>query len=94
MDKESKRQEPEIMPPRPQVEPGRSVPEIPPDNDVPQKTTPARIDFLRKGSEYTFPEANYSGEWAWLDRDGTEGLMAKIVHEIDPDTPCMSCPRP
>jgi hypothetical protein len=46
MDKEPKRQEPEIMPPRPQVEPGRSVPEIPPDNDVPQKTTPARIDFF------------------------------------------------
>jgi hypothetical protein len=42
MDKEPKRQEPEIMPPRPQVEPGRSVPEIPPDNDVPEKTTPVR----------------------------------------------------
>jgi hypothetical protein len=42
MDKEPKRQEPEIMPPRPQIEPARSVPEIPPDNDVPEKTTPVQ----------------------------------------------------
>jgi hypothetical protein len=54
----------------------------------------ARIDFLRKGDRYTFLEANYNGEWGWLDPDNTEGLMAKIVHEIHPDTPCTSCPRP
>jgi hypothetical protein len=54
----------------------------------------ARIDFLRKGANYTFLEANYNGEWGWLDPDATEGLMLKIVHEIDPDTPCSSCPRP
>jgi hypothetical protein len=42
MDKEPKRQEPEIMPPRPQVEPRRSVPEVPPDNDVPEKTSPVQ----------------------------------------------------
>ena len=42
MNKEPKRQEPEIMTPRPQVEPGRNVPEIPPDNDVPEKTTTVR----------------------------------------------------
>ena len=41
MDQEPKRQEPEIMPPRPQAEPGRSVPEIPP-NDVPEKTSPVQ----------------------------------------------------
>ena len=54
----------------------------------------ARIDFLRKDDCYTFLEANYNGEWGWLDPDATEGLMAKIVHEIDPETPCASCPRP
>ena len=54
----------------------------------------ARIDFLRQGDRYTFLEANYNGEWGWLDPDSTEGLMAKIVYEIDPDTPCVSCPRP
>jgi hypothetical protein len=54
----------------------------------------ARIDFLRKGDRYTFLEANYNGEWGWLDPDSTEGLMAKIVYEIDPDTPRVSCPRP
>ncbi|MEO5373407.1 MAG: hypothetical protein H7840_03915 [Alphaproteobacteria bacterium] len=54
----------------------------------------ARIDFLRKDGRYTFLEANYNGEWGWLDPHATEGLMAKIVHEIDPDTPRTSCPRP
>ncbi|MGE5138974.1 MAG: hypothetical protein ACM3JD_05925 [Rudaea sp.] len=61
-------------------------------NDVGQHF--ARIDFLRKGDRYTFLEANYNGEWGWLDPDGTEGLMAKVVYEIDPATPCVSCPRP
>ena len=42
MDKEPKRQEPEIMLPRPQVEPRRSAPENPPDNHVPEKTTPVQ----------------------------------------------------
>jgi|tagenome__1003787_1003787.scaffolds.fasta_scaffold20961187_3 hypothetical protein len=54
----------------------------------------ARIDFLRQGDRYTFLEANYNGEWGWLDPDSTEGLMAKIIYEIDPDTACVSCPRP
>jgi hypothetical protein len=54
----------------------------------------ARIDFLRRDDRYTFLEANYNGEWGWLDPDATEGLMAKIAYEIDPGTPCVSCPRP
>ena len=54
----------------------------------------ARIDFLRQGDRYVFLEANYNGEWGWLDPDATEGLMRKIVHEIDPDTPLISVPRP
>lgn len=54
----------------------------------------ARLDFLREDSSYVFLEANYNGEWGWLDPYSTEGLMAKIVHEIDPDTPLVSVPRP
>lgn len=54
----------------------------------------ARVDFLRKDDRYTFLEANYNGEWGWLDPDGTEGLMTKVIYEIDPLTPCVSCPRP
>ena len=54
----------------------------------------ARIDFLRKNERYIFLEANYNGEWGWLDPDATEGLMAKVIYEIDPDTPCVSCPQP
>lgn len=54
----------------------------------------ARLDFLRKGSVYTFLEANYAGEWGWLDPDNQNGLMAKIIYEIDPRTPLVGCPRP
>jgi hypothetical protein len=42
MDEEPKRQEPDILPPVPQVEPGRSMPEIPPDKGVPEKSVPTQ----------------------------------------------------
>ena len=42
MNVEPKKQEPEIMPPVPEVEPGRNVPEIPPDKDAPEKKGPLR----------------------------------------------------
>lgn len=54
----------------------------------------ARFDFLKRDSDYTFLEANYSGEWGWLDPDNENGLMAKILHEIDPRTPLIGCPQP
>lgn len=40
MDGEPKRQEPEIMPPVPEVAPGRRAPEIPPNKDTPEKNVP------------------------------------------------------
>jgi hypothetical protein len=42
MDGELKRQEPEIMPPVPNMVPGRSVPEITPDKDAPEKKGPTQ----------------------------------------------------
>lgn len=42
MNDEPKRQEPEIMPPVPEVEPERRAPEIPPDKDAPDKNAPTR----------------------------------------------------
>ena len=42
MDEAPKRQEPEILPPVPRVEPGRSMPEIPPDKGVPEKSVPTQ----------------------------------------------------
>jgi hypothetical protein len=42
MDDKPRRQEPEIMPLRPDVEPQRGVPEIPPDKDVPEKQSPTQ----------------------------------------------------
>ncbi len=35
-----KRPEPEIMPPVPMTEPQRTVPEIPPNQDTPEKSSP------------------------------------------------------
>ena len=40
MNGEPKKQEPEIMPPVPEVEPDRKEPEIPPDKDAPEKIGP------------------------------------------------------
>jgi hypothetical protein len=42
MDTEPKKQEPEIVPPAPVVEPARNVPEIPPDKDTPEKRSPVQ----------------------------------------------------
>ena len=42
MDTEPKKQEPEIVPPAPIVEPERNEPEIPPDKDTPEKRSPVR----------------------------------------------------
>jgi hypothetical protein len=53
----------------------------------------ARLDFLESGGAYTFLEANFTGEWCWLDSDGRHGLRDKILAEIDPRTPCHSAPR-
>ena len=53
----------------------------------------ARLDFLLAGNRYVFLEANFTGEWGWLDQDGKHGLRDKILFEIDPRTPCVSCPR-
>jgi hypothetical protein len=42
MANEPKRQEPEVMPPRPNVEPQRTPPEIPQDKDTPERNAPVR----------------------------------------------------
>jgi hypothetical protein len=52
----------------------------------------ARLDFLRAGNNYIFLEANFAGEWGWLDPQGRHGLRNKILREIDPRTPCVGCP--
>jgi hypothetical protein len=42
MNGEPKKQEPEILPPVPEVEPEPNVPEIPPDKDAQEKKVPVR----------------------------------------------------
>jgi hypothetical protein len=44
MNSEPKKQEPEIMPPVPEVEPEQNVPEIPPDKDAPEKKGPIQAE--------------------------------------------------
>jgi hypothetical protein len=44
MNGEPKKQEPEIMPPLPDVEPEQNIPEIPPDKDVPEKRGPIQAE--------------------------------------------------
>jgi hypothetical protein len=44
MNGEPKKQDPEIMPPVPEVEPERNVPEIPPDKDAPEKKRPIQSE--------------------------------------------------
>jgi hypothetical protein len=53
----------------------------------------ARLDFLLAGDRFVFLEANFTGEWGWLDPLGKHGLRDKILYEIDPRTPCIGCPR-
>jgi hypothetical protein len=42
MDNKQQREMPEIMPPRPEIEPQRDTPEIPADKDAPEKKTPVQ----------------------------------------------------
>jgi hypothetical protein len=44
MNGEPKKQEPEIIPPVPEIEPERNVPEIPPDKDAPERKGPIRSE--------------------------------------------------
>jgi hypothetical protein len=44
MDTEPKVQEPEIMPPVPNVDPQRSPQEVPQDKDAPERQAPERCD--------------------------------------------------
>jgi hypothetical protein len=44
MNDEPKKQEPEIMPPVPVVEPERNIPEVPPDKDAPEKKGPTQAE--------------------------------------------------
>jgi len=41
-----------------------------------------RIDFLRTGDCFHFLEINTSGQWAWLDEDGKDGLISAVVDGV------------
>ena len=53
-----------------------------------------RLDFLYDGSTYAFLEVNSNGEWEWLDRDGSNGVLPRVVSEIHPDAPVHPIPIP
>ena len=47
----------------------------------------ARLDFLLAGDRYVFLEANFTGEWGWLDQDGKFGLRDKTLAGDRPPHP-------
>ena len=49
-----------------------------------------RLDFLIAKNEYFFLEVNPNGQWAWLDLDNKNGLMAEMVDQISPLTKTFS----
>lgn len=53
-----------------------------------------RLDFLLTGGTYYFLEVNPNGEWGWLDPHGATGILAALVNELSPATPCYALPNP
>jgi hypothetical protein len=51
-----------------------------------------RLDFLYDGATYWFLEVNPNGQWAWLDAEGSNGLLDKMIAELSPLTPCHPIP--
>lgn len=49
-----------------------------------------RLDFLFKSGIYYFLEVNPNGQWAWLDIENKNGLMAEMVRQISPLTKVMA----
>jgi hypothetical protein len=43
-----------------------------------------RLDFLKQGDDYFFLEVNPNGQWAWLDLDNQNGLMAEMILQVSP----------
>jgi hypothetical protein len=46
-----------------------------------------RLDFLLKDGEAWFLEVNPNGQYAWLDENGQQGMMAAILEELTTDNP-------
>lgn len=51
-----------------------------------------RLDFLYDGEQYWFLEVNANGEWGWLDPNGGNGVLDRLVEEVHPDTPVHAIP--
>ena len=52
-----------------------------------------RLDFLLKDGEAWFLEVNPTGQYAWLDQSGRQGMMAAVIEELTTDTPKKPIPR-
>ena len=53
-----------------------------------------RADFLLTAEgEYVFLEVNPNGEWGWLDKDGSHGVLPRILDAVSPHTPIRPLPR-
>jgi hypothetical protein len=45
-----------------------------------------RLDFLYNSEGYHFLEVNPNGQWAWLDLNNKNGLMAEMIKQASPNT--------
>lgn len=45
-----------------------------------------RLDFLFDSKTYHFLEVNPNGQWAWLDIENNNGLMAEMIRQVSPNT--------
>lgn len=46
-----------------------------------------RLDFLLVDGEPIFLEVNPNGQYAWLDRDGNQGMMSAVIEELTTSNP-------
>lgn len=44
-----------------------------------------RLDFLFNSDGYHFLEVNPNGQWAWLDLNNENGLMAEMIKQVSPN---------
>jgi hypothetical protein len=51
------------------------------------KLSYGRLDFLLMNGMAWFLEVNPNGQYAWLDQDGKQGMIAAIIEELTTNTP-------
>ena len=51
------------------------------------KLSYGRLDFLLMNAMAWFLEVNPNGQYAWLDQEGKQGMIAAVIEELTTDKP-------